>query len=1178
MKNVLRLLVFLALASLACAADGARRTFDVPAGDALVSLRAFAEQSGQEIVYPADAVRGARTQPVKGEFTPKEALDRMLGGTDLVATQSRNGILAVSRAADPNGPRPAPLAAGSDRADPGAPDPTVVLSPFEVIADNRGYYGANTMAGTRLNSRIEDLASSITVVTKEQMQDFALLDINDIFAYEAGTEGTGNYTDFQIDQSGRTTDGTMMDPNNANRIRGIGNANVSFGNFETSNRVPIDPLNIDAVEISRGPNSNIFGLGNAAGTVNMVPSTANLGRDRSQVQFRADSYGGYRASIDLNRVLKPGKLAVRGSAAFQHDGYVRKPSGTDSVRLNGMVKFQPFKATTLILSHSLYRLHGNRPNAIMPRDAITQWRNAGSPTWDPLTSRAFRPDGTVLGTFTGNPPAYFSFAGSISSGVGTSLVSVDKGTVVHWTPVRSSTTTTPQALDQFRLMTTAPTSIRATQPLFASDATVSDKSIYDWTDINLAAMNRSWERTATTTVQLEHVFFNTPRQMLATQLGWFREDSDRRQRALFGTGGAGTGAVGYLQVDVNQRLLDGSVNPNFLRPNIGIVGGYTYDVPLTNDTYRAQLAYRLDLTQEKNLLRWAGLHQLSGYGEYKQNVTRRFSFRDVITSNHAWLGANVPRANQATVGTLPQNQVSPTISRNYFQYYIGDNQGQNADYAPSDFRHGLYDYVWGNAATGNIRREQAMLAGAASIDATGGSSNVLRVLKTRGAVLQNHFFRGRVVTTFGVRRDQSYIKRGVQPQLMPDGQSHDYAWDRQWAPGDWLFREGPTKTSGIVVKPLPWFHVHANESDSFVPSTPAQNLRAQTLPDPTGEGQDYGFTVMLFGGKLNLRANQYTTKQVNARNGQSTTLAGRAVKMDIYDLTTSRPFGLDLRARNWLRNDALRRGTALTEAQLDQRVAETLKMDITVIRSLQEGTLSGGLPLAQTDELVSKGKEIEINYNPTNFWTMKLNATEQRAIDASVAPDLTTYMAERMPLWQSLIDLDTGLPWYTTRYDGGQTPQQWITGNVVAQLAVAKANEGKSRPQIRRYRANFSTNFQLSGITDQRWLKRFNVGGALRWEDKGAIGYYGVQSLPAVITELDRSRPVYAKANLYADAFVGYRTKLFANKVGATFQLNVRNLQENGRLQAISAFPDGSPNGYRIIDPRQFIVTATFDL
>ena len=49
-------------------------------------------------------------------------------------------------------------------------------------------------------------------------------------------------------------------------------------------------------------------------------------------------------------------------------------------------------------------------------------------------------------------------------------------------------------------------------------------------------------------------------------------------------------------------------------------------------------------------------------------------------------------------------------------------------------------------------------------------------------------------------------------------------------------------------------------------------------------------------------------------------------------------------------------------------------------------------------------------------------------------------------------------------------------------------------------------------------------------------------------------------------------------KISATFQLNVRNLQESGRLQPISAYPNGRVSGYRIIDPRQFILTASFDL
>ena len=105
-----------------------------------------------------------------------------------------------------------------------------------------------------------------------------------------------------------------------------------------------------------------------------------------------------------------------------------------------------------------------------------------------------------------------------------------------------------------------------------------------------------------------------------------------------------------------------------------------------------------------------------------------------------------------------------------------------------------------------------------------------------------------------------------------------------------------------------------------------------------------------------------------------------------------------------------------------------------------------------------------------------------------------------------------------------------------------------------------------------------NVGGAMRWEDKGSIGYFGVERLPAVINSLDKNNPIYDKGHAYFDLLAAYRTKVFSNKIGLTVQLNVRNVQEGGRLQPVSAFPDGTPNAYRIVDPRQFILTATFDL
>jgi hypothetical protein len=49
--------------------------------------------------------------------------------------------------------------------------------------------------------------------------------------------------------------------------------------------------------------------------------------------------------------------------------------------------------------------------------------------------------------------------------------------------------------------------------------------------------------------------------------------------------------------------------------------------------------------------------------------------------------------------------------------------------------------------------------------------------------------------------------------------------------------------------------------------------------------------------------------------------------------------------------------------------------------------------------------------------------------------------------------------------------------------------------------------------------------------------------------------------------------------VRANFQLNVRNVGEKGGgLLPTQVFPDGTPLAYRIIDPRQFILSASFEL
>ena len=1122
--------------------------------------------------------------------------------------------LSIAAQAQSTNPPPATAADTPDKSD------TVVLSPFEVTSDNKGYFAPNTMSGTRFNTKLEDLASSMTVITKEQMADFAMLDINDVFLYTASAEGTGTFTDLNVDRNGSISDNVGLNPTQSNRIRGMAAANVSLGNFETMGRVPVDPLAVDAIEVSRGPNSSVFGLGNPSGTVNQVAASANLTRNRSSVQFRGDSFDGYRTSLDLNRVLVKGKLAIRGSGSLQHDGFVRKPSGVDTERYNGMIKYSPFRSTTITAGVQYFHSYGTRPNYTPPRDNISYWAASGRPTWDPI-AEVIHVNGTTIGpitaatfptTFNGTNIDYLNYSPLIAAGV----VFVDRDGLKYWSAPSTfnSLTTGPITGSQTVrfLQSSGGAGVVAgksgTQPLFTTSPSVGDKALYDWSSINIASSNHDWETSITSSAQLDQHFFDTARQSLDGQLAFIREDSRRYRRDYIGSQNS-QGQSGQLFVDVNEKLLDGSPNPYFLRPYMGNVQPATALTPAKWDSYRAQLAYKLDLTKEKGWVKWLGLHQLSGYDEYKYRINRTYNFRDGILDNHGWTSV----VQNAAQNALNNN---PNIARAAIRYYVGDNQGSNVDYGPADFKFGSYPFTWGSypatpnppvAGTGTFKTEPSQLGLAASSTGSAGSSNSKTILKAAGWIMQSHFLADRIVTTVGVRQDKQFQKAGyvgsgvaTSQVVNPDGTTFNYDVIDHWATGNYKFNSGKTKQAGAVVRPfrgaafldqlnrsgttghffadaLQGLSLTYNKSDSFRPQDPKVNLYLQSLPNPSGTGKDYGFWLNMADGRFVLRVNHWENKQLNKSGGDAGTIAQRALREDIPN-TTNQAYILNVQATAWV--------TAVNPTFTPDQVAAEVGRQTGISPARLASLLDQFNNISSTQDVTGKGTEIELNFNPTKAWTVAASVTDTQSINTNVSKELEQYINERYAVWTTIKDQRTGLPWWTTNYGGSQTPQQNYASYLDTPLHVVRQLEGKSNPQLRRYAARVSTNYRLSAITEHPIWKNVNLGGAIRWEDRGAIGYYGVQKLPAIITDLDTNNPIYDKSNLgggvrgnyFFDAFVGYRRKLWANKVGATFQLNVRNLQEKGRLQPIAAFPDGTPSAYRIVDPRQFILSATFDL
>lgn len=1038
-------------------------------------------------------------------------------------------------------PPSAPSASGTAAApSPGATSGEIVqLSPFEVTTDNdRGYQASNTLSGARFNTRIEDIGASLTVVTKEQLLDTAAIDIHDVFLYEASTEGIGNFTAFSIDRNGNVDDQVQRTPTSANRIRGLGTANTSRDNFPSLNRIPADSYNIDSLEISRGPNSNLFGLGGGSGTVNLNIARARLNRETRQVTLRVDDLGSFRSTLDLNQPIMKDKLGLRYIGLYDSRQFDRKPSHEIHRRHFLTGTYKPFANTTIKASYEHINMDARRPNALTPQDLVTGWMESGSPTWDPVTFQA-RVNGVLTapipqtGTENNVLPPGLSGDGSVYTRP--NMFIDPSGSVGAYIDGRQSNIARfiqpTYPLSNIRMLAITTPLLRArgnSFPLFTGPG-VSNRALYDWEEVNFQAAN-------TTQTDGELFRFEVEQRVgdnLFLRGGWYLEDTDSYSKSPIGGGAA-------LQIDPNERLTDGSPNPYFLRPFFQSVEPTTFDSPQVNDVLRAEVAYDLDFTTKTNrYVRWLGRHRLGGYFEERRVDNGTYRFRDVVFE--------APPVQWTNAANLVNGNSANRVTQ---RFYVGDAQGFNIDSAPAlGGLAGAYPIRYYDPAAGAWVDENVEIRETAFT-----SFKNRQETYSRGAVAQNFFLKGRLVTTFGIRDDFFRSRDTVGTAVNAATGFYDPVNLNNW--GRWQESSGRTKTAGAVAKVLPWLALLGNKSDTFTPIGPAVDNFGESIPTPTSEGQDFGFWVKLFSDKLTARVTWYEVDELNSRSGDAGIVAQRASRLD----TGNDSFNFT----RWATTVATTRlGTGASQAQIDAEVAR--------ITQLPDSFPGTNATYGATSDSKSKGTEFELNYNPTRSWTMKFTAARQKVIDTNISPSIQAWLDLRLPVWLAAAD-DQGNPFWTS--NGTNSPQAFYNSAVLAPLKLATAQEGKSKSQIKEWSWRFISTYNVY----EGRFKGATVGGSVRWDDRGAIGYLGAAPDPdGVIRNFDINRPVYDPARTSFDFWAAYRFTIPNTDIRTRVQLNVRDIFESGEIRAVRINPDGNPSQFRIIDGRRIMLTTTFD-
>ncbi len=1089
-----------------------------------------------------------------------------------------------------------------------APEEAITLSPFEVVSDDRGYQALNTLSGTRLNSKLDDLGASISVVTKEQMTDFGLLDINDVFRYEASTEGTDTYTTFNRNRSGGVNDQVQSDPAQANRIRGINaggqsaaGANTAWGNFSSNSKIPIDPYNIDAVEISRGPNSNLFGLGGASGTVNVVPTQANTTRLGLKGDLRFDSWGGRRESFNLNLPIIRGKLALRIAAVDEAKGFTRKPASERINREYATMLIRPFKGSTIRLAAESYYDAFRRPNSITPRDTTAEWKAAGSPTWDPTTQMVTLANGTKTGPLTdAQLPA--GLIANFNGFYARPSFYADNTGFLHFTPMRGANlTTTGFPTNPFsgggnairyiqsgtELMKNIAVVGRAGRPLYVFPGT-SDKTLYDWSKFNAVSANRGVDRAKTVSAEIEQIAINTPNNLVAARIGAFQQKFSRDNYNMIDN------AESLVYVDVNEKLLDGRPNPFFKRPYIAAATPNIDYRPAHSSIFTADLAYQTLPAKLPSWLSWIGLQRFAAHAERRNLDEWAFnSIERAADPTSPWINPAVPLGN-----TFLGAQV---IAK---RYYVGDNQGQNFDHGlpAQDNIVGTYPLTWLNSRTGLWTETPTKIDRLLS---SGSGARTRTEIRTVNATSQNFFFQNRLVTTLGWRSDRQRTRTGATSFVDPVTGLADLSNTNIFGPTvgyvtpagigpinlpGWVDQAGDTKTYGAVAKPLSWLSFHVNKSDSFTPQPPrmAFNDSAENVPNPQGFSTEWGFSLSLLKNRLNIRINRFQTKELNARGSEISTLGNRYLDME------GRPDGNNANQLGSFRYFAtqvvLKRlqaqgNSSPTAAQLDPLVAKLMGLSPEFYTRMVYSGAALPQTIATTDTS-SKGFELEATYNPTRNWRMKFTGSQTRAQDDRVGTEIMEWWLKRVPIWENTrSDIEPGDgkgPNWWNNIPAGQrseTPYtRWI-GEQWGPFQAASTNVGRPRSQIREFRFAGLTNYEFS----RGWLKGLSVGGAARYESKASVGFLAAAPetsgpYQGAVLFLDTTKPIWGKAQTYFDLSSSYKYKLLGGKFRGRVQLNVRNVFEDGRLQAVGVNPDGVPYALRIVDPRQFILTTSFEL
>lgn len=281
--------------------------FDIPAQPLETALQQVAEKAKLQLLYSPGDVKGVATRGLKGSYTTKEAIDRLIDGTGLTASVSSQNAVAIK----PKGEDRKPGVSGGTSTS----GPTILAQaaarpndPPEQEASEAPKKGEKIeVTGSRLTRAASEGPNDVRVYPSEQIERSG----QSTLASFLNTLPEISYNSVESSFTATTVrlrglpEGSVLVLINGRRVQNTSGSAGPFGFFDL-NLIPLAA--IERIEILPFGSSAVYGGDALADVINLILKIACAGRE-----CRGDSISGVEWTSD-------GKLVV---FADQVDGQTR---------------------------------------------------------------------------------------------------------------------------------------------------------------------------------------------------------------------------------------------------------------------------------------------------------------------------------------------------------------------------------------------------------------------------------------------------------------------------------------------------------------------------------------------------------------------------------------------------------------------------------------------------------------------------------------------------------------------------------------------------------------------------------------------------------------------------------------------------------------------------------------